>query len=259
METPAADDVRTLFNHKAHCWQSKYGPRGKLDSRVEQFTVRLSELCVPPSDILDLGCGTGEIAAAIGQMGYQVTACDFAEEMIEIARSSHPGTEVKWVCLKPDWEVLPFEDCSFDGIVASSVFEYLVDVQRVAAELSRVIRPEGILLLTVPNPCNFVRKLEAWFQSILLNHRLSSLLHRVRRIDSYAAYLRLSRNRFEGPRWQSILSAVDFDPMDKRDFSREAWHDQANAPLVLLAVKRVAPGGSGHFGPEAAIGHPVVK
>jgi ubiquinone/menaquinone biosynthesis C-methylase UbiE len=241
MATPA-NDVRTLFNHKARCWRGKYGPSGKLNSRVEQFTVRLSELCLPPSNILDLGCGTGEIAAAIGQMGYQVTACDFAEGMIDIARSSHAGTDVKWVCLEPDWEVLPFEDASFDGIVASSVFEYFVDVQRVAAELSRVIRPGGILLLTVPNPCNFVRRLEARLQSILLNHRLWSFLHRVRRIDSYAAYLRLSRNRFEGHWWQSVLSATHFAALDERDFSEKAWLDQAKAPLVLLVVKRVASG-----------------
>jgi ubiquinone/menaquinone biosynthesis C-methylase UbiE len=242
VETPAANDVRILFNHKARSWQSKYDPSGRLNSRVEQFTVRLSELCLPPGNILDLGCGTGEIAAAIGQMGYQVTACDIAEEMIDIARSSHGARDVKWVCLKPDCEVLPFEDCSFDGIVASSVFEYLVDVQSVAAELSRVLRPEGILLLTVPNPFNPVRKLEAWFQSMLSNHRLSWLLHRVQWIDSYTAYLRLSRNRFEGRWWQSVLGAAHFAALDERDFSEEAWLDQAKAPLVLLAVKRVAMG-----------------
>ena len=240
METPAANDVRTLFNHKARCWQSKYGPRGKLQYRVEQFAVRLSELCPPPSNILDLGCGTGAIAAAVGQMGYQVTACDLAEEMIDIARSSHTGTSVRWISLKPDWEVLPFEDCSFDGIVSSSVFEYLDDVQRVAAELSRVLRPEGILLFTVPNPLNFVRKLEAWFQSMLLNHRLS-LLRRFQRIDTYAAYLRLSRNRFEGHGWQSVLGAAHLAPLDEKDFSPEVWRRQARSGLVLLAVKRVAP------------------
>ena len=242
VETTAANDVRTLFNHKARSWHSKYGPRGRLNSRVEQFTLRLSELCLPPGNILDLGCGTGEIAAAIGQMGYQVTACDIAEEMIDIARSNHPGTSVKWVCLKPDWEVLPFEDCSFDGIVASSVFEYLADVQSTAPELSRVLRPEGILLLTVPNPFNPVRKLEAWFQFMLSNHCLSSLLHRVQRIDLYVAYLRLSRNRFGGHRWQSVLSAAQFAALDERDFSEKAWLDQAKAPLVLLVMKRVATG-----------------
>ncbi len=42
--------------------------------------------------------------------------------------------------------------------------------------------------------------------------------------------------------WQSVLSAAHFAPLDKRDFSPEAWRRQARAPLVLLAVKRVAEG-----------------
>jgi SAM-dependent methyltransferase len=109
--------------------------------------------------------------------------------MIDVARSSHPGSAVEWVRLDPDWEVLPFADASFDGIVASSVFEYLDDVPRVAAELSKVLRPEGVLLLTVPNPCNWVRKLEAGLQWMPLVQQLSSALRRVQRIDSYAAYL----------------------------------------------------------------------
>ncbi len=246
METPAANDVRRLFNHKARSWQSKYGPRGKLKSRFEKFFGRLAEHCLPHSEILDLGCGTGEIATALGQRGYQVTACDFSEEMLDLARKNSSGTRVNWVCLEPDWEVLPFADSSFDGIVASSVFEYLVDVQSVAAELARVLRPEGLMLLTVPNPFNRVRKIEAWLQSMFMNHHLG-LLHRVPRIDSYAAYLRLSKNRFEGQGWQAVLGKAHFAALDERDFSKKAWLDQAKAPLILLGVKRVATSGSEPF------------
>jgi 2-polyprenyl-3-methyl-5-hydroxy-6-metoxy-1,4-benzoquinol methylase len=36
-------------------------------------------------------------------MGYRVTACDLAEEMIAVARRSDSATAVKWVCLEPDW------------------------------------------------------------------------------------------------------------------------------------------------------------
>jgi ubiquinone/menaquinone biosynthesis C-methylase UbiE len=256
-EASTANDVRTLFNQKARRWQSKYGQGGKLNFRLQQFTGRLSALFRPPGNILDLGCGTGEITTAIGHRGYHVTACDIAEEMIDVARSSHPGSVVEWVRLDPDWEVLPFADNSFDGIVVSSVFEYLDDVPRVATELSRVLRPEGVLLLTVPNPCNFVRRLEAWLQWMPLVQQLSSALRRVQRIDSYAAYLRLSRNRFEAQGWQSVLSAAHFTPLDERDFSQETWRHQAGAPLVLLAVKRVATGGSGQFDADEALCRPL--
>jgi 2-polyprenyl-6-hydroxyphenyl methylase/3-demethylubiquinone-9 3-methyltransferase len=240
MATPASSDVWAVFNREAASWQGNYGPKGKFNKRLERFAARLSELSPPPGRILDFGCGTGEIAAAMDHMGYQVTGCDIAERMIEIARSSHGGTATKWICLKPDWEALPFGDCSFDGVVASSVFEYLVDVQRVAAEVSRVLRPGGVLLLTVPNPFNLVRKLEAWLWSAVSSRLLAPLVHRVQRIDSYATYLRLSRNRFRGDWWKSVLSRAHFAAFDERDFSEDAWLRQARQPLILLAMKRAA-------------------
>jgi glycosyltransferase involved in cell wall biosynthesis/SAM-dependent methyltransferase len=254
-ELPTANDVRKLFNDKAHCWRGKYGPRGKLDSRVEQFTGRLSQICPTASDILELGCGTGEIAAAIGHRGYSVTACDFAEEMIAIARGNPAGKTVNWVCLDPDWKIFPFEDGSFDGVVASSVFEYLVDVPQVAAELARILRPGGNLLLTVPNPFNPARKLETWFPSKLLHRRLP-LLHKLPALDSYASYLRLSRNRFRGDRWESLLTAAGFVVLDRRDFSEGAWLNQAKAPLILVSVKKAGKNPVCQFG-EAAKSAPI--
>src|SRR5205814_3854544 len=121
----------------------------------------------------------------------------------------------------------------------------LVDVQRVAAELARVLRSEGVLLLTVPNPFSPVRKREALLQSILSNGRLSLMLRRIQRIDFYTTYLRLSRNRFGGEQWESVLAAAGFVAFDRRDFSKDAWREQATAPLVLLTVKRIARAQSG--------------
>jgi SAM-dependent methyltransferase len=242
MVTLTANDVRALFNRKAGSWQNKYARSGKLNSRLVRFTLRLSELSLPPARILDLGCGTGDMAAAFGHLGYHVTACDIAGEMIDIARGAHSGSAVEWICLNPDWRVLPFADCSFDGIVASSVFEYLVDVQHAATELSRVLRPEGILLLTVPNPFNYVRRFEGWFRKMLSNHHLLSLLSKVGYAGSYPMYLLLSRNRLSEDGWQSVLSSAHFVALDERDFSRDAWRRQAKTPLILLAVKRAAVG-----------------
>jgi ubiquinone/menaquinone biosynthesis C-methylase UbiE len=240
MTMPASNDVSAMFSREAASWQRNYGPKGKFGKRLERFTARLSELSPPPARILDFGCGTGDIAAAMDRMGYEVTGCDIAEPMIEIARSSHSGMPTKWICLKPDWEALPFADCSFDGVVASSVFEYLVDVQRVAAELSRVLRPGGVLLLTVPNPFSHIRKLEAWLWSAVSSRLLAPLVHRVQRIDSYATYLRLSRNRFRGDWWESVLRRARFAAFDGSDLSNDAWLRQARQPLILLAMKRAA-------------------
>jgi ubiquinone/menaquinone biosynthesis C-methylase UbiE len=239
MMAPTVEDVGALFNRKATSWPGKYGPGGALLPRLERLVARLSEVSPPPGKMLDFGCATGEIAVAIHRMGYDVTGCDIAEEMLEVARRTHTGTAVEWIRLTPGWRALPFKDCGFDGAVASSVFEYVVDVQYVATELSRVLRPGGILLLSVPNPFNFVRRLEGLLRMAVSNHRLPSLLRRVHPIDSYATYLRLSRNRFRGDWWQSVLASAHFAALDERDFSNYAWRHQAKARLILLAVRRV--------------------
>lgn len=238
MISTTADDARTLFNRKADTWHLKYGPNGTLHPRLRQVTAGLSESCPPPARVLDFGCGTGDIATAMERRGYEVTGCDVAEKMIELARSTSGGTTVEWVCLEPGWRVLPFGDGSFDGVVASSVFEYLVDVPSVAGELSRVLRPGGVLLLTVPNPFNRLRRLEGLIQRALANHRFPSLLQRIPKVDAYFTYLRLSRNRSAGDWWERVLRSARLVALKDSDFSVDAWQRQAKAPLILLTVKR---------------------
>jgi SAM-dependent methyltransferase len=123
-------------------------------------------------------------------------------------------------------------------VVASSVFEYLGDVPGVAAELGRVLRPGGTLLLTVPNPYNRLRQVEKWLARPAANRRLAACLERIPRLGSYAAYLRLSRNRWNAQGWHSALARAGFKPLDPQDFSETAWRQQSQAPLVLLAVRK---------------------
>ena len=63
--------------------------------------------------------------------------------------------------------------------------------------------------------------------------RTAQLLRRVQRLDSYAAYLRLSKNRLAAQGvGESILGAAHFFPLEESEFSDEAWQRQADAPLI---------------------------
>ena len=97
---------------------------------------------------LDLGCGAGDLTAALARAGAQVVGADVAEAALGRARSRHPGMEFRIV---PFDGPLPFEDGSFDLVWSSEVIEHVADTARWLSEVRRVLAPGGRLLLTTPS------------------------------------------------------------------------------------------------------------
>lgn len=236
-DAPTRRQIQALFNKKAVPWMIKYSPAGPLNSRLENFTRRLRELCPAPGSVLDFGCGTGDIAAAIANGGYQVTACDIADAMIGVARSNWAKTPVQWVLLDPAWTVLPFEPSSFSVVVAASVFEYLEDVRGVSAELCRVMQPGGVLLFSVPNPFSRLRRMEAFLRRALPQGASAFADGRLGRVGPYLSYLRLSQNRFTPDCWKDVLRQVGLRPLNEDEFAADLWR-RSNSPMMLLGAQK---------------------
>lgn len=100
--------------------------------------------------ILDAGCGSGPILADLRAGGADITGIDASAGMLEQARL-RLGTE-------PDLLVadladrLPFDDDTFDDIVASQVLHYLEDWTPTLAEFRRVLKPGGRLIVSEEHP-----------------------------------------------------------------------------------------------------------
>jgi len=100
--------------------------------------------------ILDAGCGSGPLFAALRDRGAVVTGFDKSAGMLELARR-RLGDDAD-LYLADLGSPLPFPDGAFDDVVASLVLHYLQDWTAPLAELRRVLRPGGRLIASVDHP-----------------------------------------------------------------------------------------------------------
>lgn len=100
--------------------------------------------------ILDVGCGSGPLFAALRDRGAVVTGFDKSTGMLELARRRLGGdADLRVADLAGP---LPFADGAFDDAVASLVLHYLEDWAPPLAELRRVLKPGGRLIASVNHP-----------------------------------------------------------------------------------------------------------
>ncbi|HEY2057114.1 MAG TPA: class I SAM-dependent methyltransferase, partial [Amycolatopsis sp.] len=100
--------------------------------------------------ILDAGCGSGPLFAALRDRGAVVTGVDASAGMLELARRRlGTDTDLRVADLA---DPLPFPDGAFDDVVASLVLHYLEDWGPTLTELRRVLRPGGRLIASVDHP-----------------------------------------------------------------------------------------------------------
>ena len=94
--------------------------------------------------ILDVGCGTGRIVNKLRNMGSDIIGLDISKGMIDIAKKKFP--KVKFI--EGDIENLPFKDNEFDLVIASFVIVHLKDLQKAFDEVYRVLKPNGVFIVT---------------------------------------------------------------------------------------------------------------
>jgi methionine biosynthesis protein MetW len=118
---------------------------------------RLIEAHIPAaSKVLDFGCGDGGTAGkVILERGCNYTGVDVSEKAIRHAR--HRGLDAKLI---DDAASLPFEEESFDAVLAIEVLEHLFLPQLAVAEVHRVLKPRGVFVLSVPNVAYWRRRLD---------------------------------------------------------------------------------------------------
>ncbi|WP_144122670.1 class I SAM-dependent methyltransferase [Catellatospora sichuanensis] len=103
--------------------------------------------------ILDAGCGSGPLSAALRAKGAVVTGFDVSAAMVDLARQRlGEDADLHVADLS---EPLPFADAEFDDVVASLVLHYLQDWSGPLAELRRVLKPGGRLIISTMHPAGY--------------------------------------------------------------------------------------------------------
>ena len=113
------------------------GRRTMIDTVLRRFG-RLSRLAV------DIGCGSGRNLELLAHHAHAVMGLDRSPAALELAATRGFQTA------NADGQSIPLADCSVDLLSAFDVLEHLDDDMRALAEFHRVLRPDGLLLITVP-------------------------------------------------------------------------------------------------------------
>jgi demethylmenaquinone methyltransferase / 2-methoxy-6-polyprenyl-1,4-benzoquinol methylase len=171
--------------------------------------------------VLDLAAGTATSSAALAETGARVVGCDFSLGMLQVgARAGHRGVDL----VAGDALRLPFADASFDAVTISFGLRNTADADRALAELLRVTRPGGRLVV-----CEFSHPTWSPFRTVYVEYLMRALPTVARRVSSDpAAYEYLAESIRAWPD-QAGLAAV----LQRAGWERVGWRDLTGGIVAL--------------------------
>lgn len=128
-------------------------------------------------NVLDVACGTGDMAVSLVERGCTVTGVDISEEMLAIARQKAPMV----TSMIADAEHLPFPDASFDAVTCAFGVRNFVHLEQGLNEMLRVLKPGGqLVILELATPDSplvkpfynlYTRRIIPWLGSRIAGNR----------------------------------------------------------------------------------------
>lgn len=135
-------------------WRGAYRTAENEEFFENAFDYITAILNVPKDSVfLDAGCGSCAQSIRLAKRGFLVQAVDFSESILEVARTQvkAKGLENRISIQQEDILALSFGDNSFNYILCWGVLMHIPDLERAISELSRVLKPKGILVISEGN------------------------------------------------------------------------------------------------------------
>jgi trans-aconitate methyltransferase len=159
----------------------------------------------PGEEILDLGCGDGQLTLRLSATGARVQGVDASPAMVEAARSRAVEAEVASA------ESLPFADCAFDAVFSNAALHWVRDQNAMMAEVHRVLRPSGRFVAEMGGHGN-VAAIHVALMAVLTRHGFGEFENGVNYYPTPAAYTRrLERAGFSVERMELIPRPTPLD------------------------------------------------
>ncbi len=166
--------------------------------------------------VLDAGCGTGYTAYSLSSIARVIVGIDFKEKRINEAKEKYQADNLYF--MEANIEKIPFPDSFFDIVYSCWVLEHLEHPEQFLKEVHRVLKPDGILLLLVPNVKNLSGILVK-YTPFALQKKMESLLMKIT-IDKVS----------QDPCYYRANSVHLIDKLTKKIFNRR-YLERLDAPI----------------------------
>ena len=160
-------DLAAIKAKQKATWESgDFGQIARsIEATAEEFMA--NQPLQPGLRVLDVACGTGNLAVIAAQEGCVVSGVDIARNLIAQARNRAVAAGLNIHFVEGDAEALPFDDGSFDLCTSMFGVMFTPQPQVAAAELQRVTRPGGQIALANWTPEGFIGKMFNVFKAHL--------------------------------------------------------------------------------------------
>lgn len=229
------NDAVAFHRNLAGGWEGKYR-KSSFASRQQAIEQCLRGVELEGTAWLDAGCGTGTLARWLAERGCVVHAVDAAPEMLHVACE----LAQTWRPLPLTFQqittiaALPFPADRFDGILCSSVLEYVPEPGACLAELHRVLRANGRLLISVPSARSLVRTL------LRAAHSCTGAMGR-----AWPSYLSISKHQYAAAEFESVLRKHGFVSEKTLCFGAPAggWFPRSEvlSSLLMFSARKQGP------------------
>jgi SAM-dependent methyltransferase len=139
-----------------------------------------------------------------------------------------------WISAWRSSKPLPFRSGGFDGILCSSVIEYVPDPERLLREIQRTLRDDGVLVISIATRSSIIRQVER------LIRRLGKLVNR----DMFG-YLEFLKTAYHPSAFFAQLEKVGLHPVESKTFDPliPSWiHPVLKPSMVIVVARKVATG-----------------